>query len=65
MTQYRQILRLHSQGISQRSIAQSCQCSRNTVAAVHRHHRVGIMGMFRDNLSHPLRDTISHPEFIL
>lgn len=34
MTQYRQILRLHSQGISQRSIAQSCGCSRNTVAAV-------------------------------
>ena len=34
MTQYRQILRLHSQGISQRSIAQSCQCSRNTVATV-------------------------------
>ena len=34
MTQYRQILRLHSQGISQRSIARSCQCSRNTVAAV-------------------------------
>ena len=33
MTQYRQILRLHSQGISQRSIAQSCQCSRNTVVA--------------------------------
>ena len=34
MTQYRQILRLHSQGISQRSIAQSCRCSRNTVAVV-------------------------------
>ena len=34
MTQYRQILRLHSQGISQRRIAQSCGCSRNTVAAV-------------------------------
>lgn len=34
MTQHRQILRLHSQGISQRSIAQSCQCSRNTVSAV-------------------------------
>ncbi|MBQ8620744.1 MAG: helix-turn-helix domain-containing protein [Oscillospiraceae bacterium] len=32
MTQYRQFLRLHSQGISQRSIAQSCGCSRNTVA---------------------------------
>ena len=34
MTKYHQILRLHSQGISQRSIAQSCGCSRNTVAAV-------------------------------
>ena len=34
MTQYRQILRLHSQGISQRSIARRCQCSRNTVASV-------------------------------
>ena len=34
MTKYHQILRLHSQGISQRSLAQSCGCSRNTVAAV-------------------------------
>lgn len=34
MTKYREILRLHSQGISQRSIASSCQCSRNTVATV-------------------------------
>lgn len=34
MTKYREILRLHSQGISQRGIASSCQCSRNTVAAV-------------------------------
>jgi transposase len=32
MTQYREILRLHSQGISQRNIAVSCGCSRNTVA---------------------------------
>lgn len=32
MTPYREILRLHSQGISQRSIAASCNCSRNTVA---------------------------------
>ena len=32
MTPYRDILRLHSQGISQRSIAASCNCSRNTVA---------------------------------
>jgi len=34
MTKYREILRLHSQGISGRGIAASCQCSRNTVAAV-------------------------------
>lgn len=34
MTNYREILRLHSRGISQRGIAMSCQCSRNTVAKV-------------------------------
>ncbi|MEG0309225.1 MAG: IS21 family transposase [Clostridium sp.] len=34
MTKYREILRLHSQGISQRSIALSCKCSRNTVSSV-------------------------------
>ena len=34
MTNYREILRLNSRGISQRSIAQSCQCSRNTIAKV-------------------------------
>lgn len=34
MTDYREILRLHSQGISQRGIATSCECSRNTVSSV-------------------------------
>ena len=34
MTKYRGILRLFNQGISQRSIAKSCECSRNTVAKV-------------------------------
>lgn len=34
MTNYREILRLHIQGISQRSIAASCSCSRNTVSKV-------------------------------
>lgn len=34
MTKYKEILRLHSQGISQRSIALSCECSRNTVSKV-------------------------------
>lgn len=33
MTNYREILRLHSLGISQRSIAVSCECSRNTVSS--------------------------------
>jgi len=41
MTNYREILRLISQGISQgisqRSIAVSCECSRNTVASVVKH----------------------------
>ncbi len=34
MTNYREILRLNSQGISQRNIASSCRHSRNTVGAV-------------------------------
>lgn len=34
MVKYREILRLFKQGISQRNIAASCQCSRNTVSRV-------------------------------
>jgi len=34
MTEYQEILRLSHMGLSQRSIALSCQCSRNTVAEV-------------------------------
>jgi transposase len=34
MTKYREILRLESLGISQRNIAESCECSRNTVVRV-------------------------------
>jgi hypothetical protein len=34
MTDYREILRLSAKGISQRSIARSCDCSRNTVSRV-------------------------------
>ena len=37
MTPYREILRLHSLGTSQRSIASCCGCSRNTVANVLQH----------------------------
>ena len=31
MTNYREILRLYSQGLSQRSIAASCECGKSTV----------------------------------
>ena len=34
MTRYRESLRLYQRGISQRRIALSCKCSRNTVSAV-------------------------------
>ena len=34
MTKYREILRLHSQRISSRNIAESIKCSRNTIRAV-------------------------------
>ena len=43
MIRYREILRLYSQGISKTAIAQSCECSRNTVAkVVQRAEEVGI-----------------------
>lgn len=34
MIKYREILRLHAQSLSNRSIASSCGCSRNTVGDV-------------------------------
>ena len=33
MTNYREILRLHSLGLNKSEIASSCRCARNTVAA--------------------------------
>ena len=33
MTNYREILRLHSLGLNKTEIVSSCQCARNTVAA--------------------------------
>ena len=44
MIRYREILRLHSQGISKTAIARSCECSRNTVArVVQRAEELGIV----------------------
>lgn len=52
MTNYREILRLHSLGINKADIAASCSCSRNTVASVlQKAKEVG--------LSYPLADDMS------
>jgi len=52
MTKYRDILRLHSQGISSRNIAASIKCSRNTIRAV-------IVRAAEENLKWPLPDTMT------
>ena len=44
MTNYREILRLHSQGFSQRSIAASCDCGKSTVQrTVTRANEIGLI----------------------
>jgi transposase len=51
MTKYREILRLHSLEISQRSIAAACECSRNTVSKVlNRADELGIIWPLPGNL---------------
>jgi transposase len=52
MTKYREILRLHSQGISSRNIAASLECSRNTIRAVlTRAEEEGISWPLPDNMT--------------
>ena len=52
MIRYREILRLYSQGISKTAIAQSCECSRNTVAkVVQRAEEVGLTWPLAPELS--------------
>jgi hypothetical protein len=52
MNQYREILRLHSQGISQRNITVSCACSRNAVSKIiQRAEEVGIAWPLEKDLS--------------
>lgn len=52
MTNYREILRLHSLGINKVDIAASCSCSRNTVASV-------LKKAGENKLSYPLPDDMS------
>lgn len=60
MTNYREILRLHNHGISQRSIAKSLECSRNTVAStLARAKDAGVEWPLPDSLSDgELRQTL-------
>ncbi|KAF0194481.1 MAG: integrase catalytic subunit [Bacillota bacterium] len=52
MTDYREILRLSSQGISQRGIAASCDCSRNTIAKVlKKAQEVGVGWPIKDGIT--------------
>ena len=52
MTKYREILKLHSQGISNRNIAETLECSRNTVRKVLERAKAG-------GVSWPLPDNAS------
>ena len=66
MTNYREILRLHSQGISQRSIAISCACSRNTVAkVVKRAADIEVSWPLKNNMSDAELQKLLFPEVIL
>lgn len=58
MTKYRDILRLCSMGLSQRSIASSCQCSRNTVSDV-------LSRAAQKELTWPLPDDVGDPDLQL
>ncbi|WP_243647021.1 helix-turn-helix domain-containing protein [Scopulibacillus darangshiensis] len=52
VVKYREILRLHAQGVSQRGIAASCSCSRSTIReVVKRAEKGGIFWPFEDDMS--------------
>lgn len=63
MTKYRDILRLSNMGLSQRSIASSCQCSRNTVADVlSRASQKGLLWPLPDDVGDPDLQLMLFPE---
>ncbi len=63
MTEYREILRLHSQGISQRAIAESLSCSRNTVARVlQRAKSLSITWPLKPETTDAVLDKIFYPD---
>lgn len=63
MVKYREILRLHAQGLSQRGIASSCSCSRNTISEVlKRAHSKGISWPFEKDMPDGELQEILFPE---
>ena len=63
MTKYREILRLHSQGISKRGIASSCQCSRNTITAVlERAEQCGVLWPLQKDMTDGDLQNLMFPE---
>ncbi|MTW88363.1 IS21 family transposase [Virgibacillus dakarensis] len=63
MIKYREILRLHAQGLSQRGIASSCSSSRNTISDVLKRARAhGISWPFEKNLSDAELQELLYPE---
>ncbi len=63
MIQYREILRLHSQGVSQRGIAAACRCSRKTIRdLVERAKNHGIEWPFEKNVTDSGLQELLYPE---
>jgi len=63
MIQYREILRLHSQGVSQRGIAAACRCSRKTIRdLVERAKNHGIEWPFEKNVTDSDLQELLYPE---
>jgi DNA-binding transcriptional MocR family regulator len=63
VTHYREILRMHSRGISQRSIASTLQCSRNTVSkALKKAQELGLTWPLKDDLTEDRLAALLSPE---
>ncbi len=63
MTNYREIIRLYFQEVSQRSIAASCGCSRNTVAKIQtRVEELQLQWPLNDNLNNEALQKLLFPE---
>lgn len=65
MTTYREILRLNSRGISQWSIAVSCQCSRNTITRIlERAKEVNVAWPIQSDLTNSKLEKLLFPDLL-